>query len=203
MIPDTVAIVAWTVDTNLKPRERKWVTPNVTPAGPRSRSGPGAVAPAELLAPDAHSVHTLNASSRRGAALSPARAAWDGTGWLCQALSPGDTGEGDVSKVSSLPHPWISANSARVPAGRGGAAPEHPRWPGGYRGFGRTGPPPDPAPRGGLGSALLGVRAPRLQLPRRGSELLARPDRSRSRPGGDGESPRCGSPPADPARTCR
>lgn len=94
MIPDTVAIVAWTVDTSLKPRERKWVTPNVTPAGPRSRSGPSVVAPAELLAPDAHSVHTPNASSRRGAALSPARAAWDGTGWLCQALSPGDTAGG-------------------------------------------------------------------------------------------------------------
>lgn len=39
VIPDTVAIVAWTIDTSLKRRERKGVTPNVTPQGPRLRAG--------------------------------------------------------------------------------------------------------------------------------------------------------------------
>lgn len=38
VIPDTVAIVAWTVDTSLKRTEGKGLTPNVTPKGPRLRA---------------------------------------------------------------------------------------------------------------------------------------------------------------------
>lgn len=108
VIPDTVAMVAWTIDTNLKPRERKGVTPNFAPEGPRSRGGGlGAVAPGELLALGrllrAHPESLVTARScgpvprRRGTRL----------GWLRQALSPGDTA-GGCCQLSSLPLPWLS-----------------------------------------------------------------------------------------------
>lgn len=48
VIPDTVAIVAWTVDTSLERRESKGVTPNVTPQGQGELT----------VTLNAHSVHT-------------------------------------------------------------------------------------------------------------------------------------------------
>lgn len=118
MMPDTVAIVAWTVDTNLKWRERKWVTPTVTPgeAGGRAMA---LVAPAELPALwHPHHAHPNSLAM-----------AWDVAKAAVPALPPGDTA-GVCFQVSSLPRPWMSGNPAPFPAGR--AAPKHHHCSNGY-----------------------------------------------------------------------
>lgn len=220
MIPDTVAIVAWTVDTNLKPRREKRVTPNVTPEGPRSRGGGlGAVAPGELLA--LRRLHRARPESlvmaRRCSAPAPRRGGRR-LGWLCLALPPGDTAGGECVSRSRPFHSRGSAvtlpGSPRAEGGR--AAPEHPCSANGYlprrgstagQGLPTRGGlclPTAPAPLvGGLSSGLPGVGAPPgCRLPAAGARC-SWPARIAPALVPGPRPPRSGSPPAGPARTCR
>lgn len=115
VIPDTVAMVAWTVDTSLKRRESKGVTPNVTPQGPRHRESrrhltPTPCTPQRLV------------TARGGCA---------------RRCLPGES-----CQVPSLPPPWVSGNAAGSPWAQGELhRREHPRLDNGttVRGSGRAG----------------------------------------------------------------
>lgn len=97
VIPDTVAIVAWTVDTNLKPGEQEQVTPNVSRQGRGAAAAP--VARGLLLALGTYWVHAPNALSR----LCPAPS---GEGRGCARPRHRDTaGRGCPGLVPPTPEP--------------------------------------------------------------------------------------------------
>lgn len=191
VIPDTVAIVAWTIDTNLKRKERERVTPDVAAEGPRSRAGglgcAGRAVRASTPAPRAprkprHGV----GRGQRGCARCCHLGMWPGA---CFPVSP------------LPPAPRIGGDPARCPRAE---AELHRSIP-----APRAGLPAAPAPLAGAGLGTAGDRG----IPGCSSQppgLAARRDRAgsrcRSRPaamGAGGGWARSGSPPADPAPTCR